>query len=150
MEIPHTIKTFKIVIGDDIMIDIFPVSIKGVIYNKEKHVLLLKNEREEWELPGGRIEVKETPEQTLLREIDEELRIECSIEAILESYLLEVIPTKYVFIVVYLCKYEKGFVELSDEHQEFGWFEINQLDELKIPKEYVESVKKLLINLPKE
>ncbi|GGM43483.1 hypothetical protein GCM10012275_13070 [Longimycelium tulufanense] len=38
----------------------FPISIKGVVVRDGK-VLLLKNEREEWELPGGRIEPGELP-----------------------------------------------------------------------------------------
>jgi ADP-ribose pyrophosphatase YjhB (NUDIX family) len=40
----------------------FPISIKGVVLRDER-VLLLKNERQEWELPGGRIEIGETPEE---------------------------------------------------------------------------------------
>jgi ADP-ribose pyrophosphatase YjhB (NUDIX family) len=32
-----------------------PVSVKGVVLDEEK-VILLENERGEWELPGGRLE----------------------------------------------------------------------------------------------
>lgn len=39
-----------------------PVSIKGVVLH-EGAVLLLKNERDEWELPGGKLERGETPEE---------------------------------------------------------------------------------------
>lgn len=34
----------------------FPVSVKGVIYHNGK-VVLLKNERDEWELSGGKLEL---------------------------------------------------------------------------------------------
>ncbi|MBB4907559.1 NUDIX domain-containing protein [Actinophytocola algeriensis] len=40
----------------------FPVSIKGVVIHADK-VLLLRNDRDEWELPGGRLEIGETPEE---------------------------------------------------------------------------------------
>jgi len=43
-----------------------PVSIKGVVLRKSSagsDVLLLRNNRQEWELPGGRIDGSETPEE---------------------------------------------------------------------------------------
>ena len=39
---------------------LWPVSIKGAVFVDEKVVLLL-NDRAEWELPGGRLEKGETP-----------------------------------------------------------------------------------------
>ena len=45
----------------------FPVSIKGVLVEAGS-VMLLENERDEWELPGGRLEPGEAPETCLVRE----------------------------------------------------------------------------------
>ena len=42
----------------------FSISVKGVVLNSADKVLLLKNERDEWELPGGRIEIGETLEES--------------------------------------------------------------------------------------
>jgi 8-oxo-dGTP pyrophosphatase MutT (NUDIX family) len=50
----------------------FPVSIKGVLVEAGR-VVLLENERDEWELPGGRLEPGEPPETCLVREFAEEL-----------------------------------------------------------------------------
>jgi 8-oxo-dGTP pyrophosphatase MutT (NUDIX family) len=47
----------------------FPISVKGVVLDSADRVLLLKNERDAWELPGGRIEFGETPEECVTREI---------------------------------------------------------------------------------
>jgi ADP-ribose pyrophosphatase YjhB (NUDIX family) len=46
----------------------YPVSVKGVVVRSGR-VLLLKNERDEWELAGGRLGAGETPEQCVAREI---------------------------------------------------------------------------------
>ena len=42
------------------LVHAFPVSVKGVAIQDGK-VLLLENERNEWELPGGKLEVGEDP-----------------------------------------------------------------------------------------
>jgi hypothetical protein len=39
---------------------LYPASVKGVVIRDER-VLLLRNEREEWELPGGKLELGEDP-----------------------------------------------------------------------------------------
>jgi len=57
----------------------FPVSVKGVVVVDGKFVLL-KNEREEWELPGGKLESNEEPQSCLVREIEEELGLSVSID----------------------------------------------------------------------
>jgi mutator protein MutT len=50
------------------------------------------NERNEWELPGGRIAIGETPAQCLEREVKEELSLTVSAEELIDSYLFEVVP----------------------------------------------------------
>lgn len=66
----------------------YPVSIKGVL-TKGGRVVLLENERGEWELPGGKLEATETPEVCLAREIREELGLTVRVGRILDCWLFE-------------------------------------------------------------
>ncbi|GIN72662.1 NUDIX hydrolase [Bacillus sp. J14TS2] len=118
------------------------ISIKGILFNHGR-VLLLKNERNEWELPGGRIEENESPEQCVVREMQEELGINCTVETIIDSWVFEVLKEKFVFIVSYLCKCDDpANILISEEHIEYKWVHLDELEDIHIPKGYKESIHK--------
>jgi 8-oxo-dGTP pyrophosphatase MutT (NUDIX family) len=101
----------------------YPVSIKGILCAPTGEVVLLLNERGEWELPGGRIEVGETSAECLRREILEELNVAVTVGSLLDTYLFEVIPGKHVFIATYGCIRERDFdPTISQEHKRIGLF----------------------------
>lgn len=78
-----------------------------------------------WEFPGGKIEPGETPENCLLRELDEELKIK--VEVI--QYLAENTHdygTLSVVLKAYLCSYLEGEFILTD-HDEVKWVRLNEL-----------------------
>jgi len=115
-----------------------PISIKGIIRINGKY-LLVKNNRNEWELPGGRLEPNELPEETLEREIYEELNIKFKVSKIVDSWVFEVVPNKTVFIVAYLIDAN------SIEHSNFGLFNLEELEHMDIPKGYLNSIKNIYI-----
>ena len=120
----------------------YPTSIKGVLL-VDGHVLLVKNSRLEWELPGGRRDPGENDSETLLREFAEELSLEVVIADPIDSYLFEVIPGRSVFIVTYGCRLAGKFSpELSDEHTEHCLRPIERLSELNLPPGYRRSIEK--------
>jgi 8-oxo-dGTP pyrophosphatase MutT (NUDIX family) len=61
----------------------FPVAVKGILI-RDGNVILLRNERDEWELPGGKLEPSESPEQCLAREVAEELQLDVVPQSILD------------------------------------------------------------------
>lgn len=118
-----------------------PISVKGIIFNHDHKVLLLRNDRDEWELPGGRLEKSEQPQETVLREINEELGITVEIEGIIDSWVYEVLQGQYVFIVTYLCKYSgDGNIRISVEHLEYDWFNINDIESATVSDGYKSSI----------
>ena len=114
----------------------YPTSVKGVLLI-DGRVLLVKNPRNEWELPGGRRDAGENDIETLRREFAEELSLEVAVAEPIDSYLFEVIPGRHVFIVTYGCKLTGEFSpELSDEHTEHCLWPIDRLSELNLPPGY--------------
>jgi 8-oxo-dGTP pyrophosphatase MutT (NUDIX family) len=119
----------------------FPVSVKGVIIRDGK-VVLLRNERDEWELPGGKLELSESPERCLAREISEELRLTIEPESILDSWIYTIVPGVDVLVLTYGCL-ESSLDQaiLSDEHKELRWFPLAEIDTLKMPEGYKTSIR---------
>ena len=123
------------------LVKLFPVSVKGVLF-EEGRVVLLENERGTWELPGGRLEPGEDPATCLAREVAEELGVEVAVEAILDSWVYEVLPQREVLIVTYgvRCTNQRA-MRVSDEHRRFGLFALSELDGLPMPEGYRRSIR---------
>lgn len=118
----------------------FPVSVKGVVTVDGKFCLL-KNERAEWELPGGRLEAGEDPIAACLREIDEELGLAARITRILDSWLYDIKGAGEVLIVTYACAPLTGVTpRLSHEHKALGLFAPAEIAGLVMPDGYKRSI----------
>jgi 8-oxo-dGTP pyrophosphatase MutT (NUDIX family) len=123
---------------------VFPVSVKGVVL-RDGRVLLLRNERQEWELPGGRLEVGETPEACVAREIAEETGWDVKVDMLLDAWvyqpLPETLPDRRVLIVTYGCTTTAtGEPIRSGEHHDIGLFTPRELGGLRLPDGYRRSI----------
>jgi 8-oxo-dGTP pyrophosphatase MutT (NUDIX family) len=119
----------------------FSISIKGVVVRHGK-ALLLRNEREEWELPGGRIEIDETPEECVVREIYEETQWKVAAGPVLDAWMYYIdAAERHVFIVTYGCfPADNPEPVLSHEHKEIGLFAEDEVPTLVMPDGYKRSV----------
>jgi 8-oxo-dGTP pyrophosphatase MutT (NUDIX family) len=122
----------------------YPVSVKGVVVQAGR-VLLLHNDRDEWELPGGRLELDETPEQCVAREIAEETGWRVRTGPILDSWLYHIDQVdRRVFIVTYGCALAGGQDDLapvlSHEHKRVEMFGRHDVADLPMPQGYKRSV----------
>ena len=80
---------FSKIINTDKISESFPISTKVIIID-DGRLLLLKNEREEWDFPGGKIICNDEPKETLIREVFEELRLEINKIAIHSAINLKI------------------------------------------------------------
>lgn len=118
----------------------FPVSIKGVIFLGEQ-VILLKNERDEWELPGGKLERGEDISTCLAREIYEELSVPAQVESLLDAWVYTILSVDVVILTYYCHVKEDVSPKISHEHKEFGLFQLNQLDKIPLPDGYKRAIR---------
>lgn len=119
----------------------FPVTVKGVLIRGGK-VVLLRNERDEWELPGGKLELSESPTLCLAREIAEELGLTIEPQSILDSWIYSIVPGVHVLVLTYGClESSRAEAVLSDEHKELRWFPLAEVDSLRMPEGYKASIR---------
>ena len=117
------------------------VSVKGVVIHHGQVALAL-NDRAEWELPGGQLELAETPDECVARELAEELGLTVEVGPIIDSWLFEnIVPGANVFIVTYGCELVgPASLRRSSEHREVRWFEVTELAALPLPTGYRRSI----------
>lgn len=119
----------------------YPISVKGVVV-RDGEVLLVKNERDEWELPGGKLDPGESPEQCVVREIQEEVNWNVSVVGLLDAWMYHITPDLDVFIVTYGCTAASSEEPvLSHEHQDIDLFSEREADALRMPDGYKRSVR---------
>lgn len=120
---------------------LFPVSVKGVLF-EGGCVVLLENERQEWELPGGKLETGEEPAACLAREFAEELGVEIAVDAILDSWVYRILPHRDVLIVTYgTRRADDRPLRVSAEHRRIGLFALDELNGLPMPEGYRGSIR---------
>jgi len=117
------------------------VSVKGVLL-EPGGVIVLRNERDEWELPGGRPEPGENHEACLVREVLEELGLAVCVRQRVDTWLYEVRTGRVVTIVTYgLVRADMARPRLSAEHVAIGVAPVDQLAQWPMPEGYRQSIR---------
>ncbi|MBX9696580.1 MAG: NUDIX hydrolase [Alphaproteobacteria bacterium] len=122
------------------------LGIKGIVKNASGLILLLKHKKGYWDLPGGRVSRGETPEQTLLREVEEETGLTGLRDIKAQSMVLSPIMIKNsdqqshgLIFWYHTCTQRQDVpIKLSDEHTEYRWATSDDIiATLSLPEELI-------------
>jgi 8-oxo-dGTP diphosphatase len=111
---------------------IFRIGVFALIFNEEKQVLLgHRRDIDWWNLPGGGMEVGETVDEALRREVREETGLEVKVERLVGIYSK---PQKQEVVLTFLCRVIGGTLQSTEETRESRYFAPDALPRNTLPK----------------
>ncbi len=106
---------------------------------KDGKLLMLKRRANDphkpgaWDIPGGRLELGEDPYEGLKREMKEETGANVEIIMPLSVHHFVRDDGQKITLTIYWCKLVSDKIVLSEEHQEYKWFDL-ATESLNMPK----------------
>ena len=121
------------------------IAVKGIIRREDGKVLVLKRSDKDdhkpgvWETVGGGMDMEESPQEALRREIIEETGLMVTVGQPFNVFTFKKDTGEFKIGVTFLCEYLSGEVVLSDEHSEYRWIEPKEFSEMEsVPSLYEE------------
>ncbi len=126
------------------------IQVVAAIIKKENKYLLARRAMHKvhggkWEFPGGKIDLYETPEQAVERELYEEFKVKTETGEHLVTVLHDY-PDFKIELMAYESVFVEGDFELNDHDQIawLSWKEIGEQDLTEADRKLVEKLQKLL------
>ena len=86
-----------------------------------------------WEFPGGKVEHGEPPEQSLIRELKEELGISVSEDCLAPlTFASHAYPDFHLLMPLYICRRWEGLA-VAREGQTLAWVRVKKLRDYPMP-----------------
>ena len=113
----------------------------AIIKNNDGKILILERMRSKtWCLPGGRLNENEEWDTALLRELKEELNLECQNPSpIAVNIIKDDYQTKYCVYFRLAC-INLSELKISNEHSNLGWFNLDEIKNLDIEDDEIKKV----------
>ncbi|MCK4434203.1 NUDIX hydrolase [Candidatus Bathyarchaeota archaeon] len=124
-----------------------PIVGVGAVIICNSRILLEKRKSEpgrgKWSIPGGLVELGESAEQTVIREVKEETNLEVEqpklVDVVNNVTLDENGRIKYHFVIVdYLVKLKGGTLEASDDAEELEWVAFDKVESYNLTESFRE------------
>ena len=103
----------------------------AIIINNNKILLTQRGYgeyKDKWEFPGGKIEENETKEETIIREIKEELDASIKVEKFLTKVEYDY-TSFYLKMNVFITSLTSSHL-LFKEHESYKWIDVSELNDL--------------------
>jgi 8-oxo-dGTP diphosphatase len=86
-----------------------------------------------WEFPGGKVEAGETPEEAIIRELEEELGIQVKLPCLAPlAFASHSYENFHLLMPLYICRKWVGEI-VAHEHQGLKWVRTNRLRDYDMP-----------------
>lgn len=98
-----------------------------------------------WEFPGGKVEEFERPQETIIRELFEELGVVVSLENIEPfTFVSHTYDHFHLNMFVFLCKHWVGEVVLKEGQPQYAWVLPENLKDYLVPSADEPIIKRLM------
>src|SRR6266581_5731115 len=97
----------------------FRIAASALIFDGERVLLAHRRDIDWWNLPGGGMEVGETVDEAVCREVREETGLEVEVERLVGVYSK---PQKQEVVLTFLCQITGGTLHTTEETSESRYF----------------------------
>ena len=126
------------------------IKVVAAILQKEDKILIARKKQGKplagyFEFPGGKIEEGETPEESLIRELMEEMNIKIAVKEYIGESIYDYGNDKVISLLGYTAEIIDGEIKLSD-HDIYEWVTLEQINNYKIAPADIPLINKLKWN----
>ncbi|MFA0115008.1 8-oxo-dGTP diphosphatase MutT [Vibrio sp. 10N.261.46.E11] len=112
--------------------------VAGIIFNQDKSQVFITKRPDDkhkggfWEFPGGKVEVGETIEQAMTRELDEEIGIKVTEQSLFEHLEFDYTDKSLKFDFILVTDFEQQ--PYGKEGQQGEWVSLESLNQYTFPE----------------
>lgn len=121
----------------------YALSVKVIIRDEDGKCLLLQRSKGcehnvgKWDMPGGKVDVGERPDEALLREVGEETEVDFSLDRVIGAAESDLPDRKVAYLIFEGRLLSSREVQLrKSEHDAYRWVSLSELGVLDVCEQF--------------